>query len=157
MSEILLTRDEAGKLRGMGEPDQRAWAKFRRWVESLEPGECVRMAFWIPRSPKMHRFHFALLAALFDAQEQFSDREQFRLWLQVGAGHCDFAPGPKGKMVALPRSIAWHKLDDAEFAEHHMALVDFVRSPQCTSFLWGHLSPADQSEMVETILAEFQA
>lgn len=157
MSEILLTRDETGRLTGFREADKRAWARFRKWIDTLQAGELARMAFWIPRSPKFHRLHFAMLAALFDAQEQFDDREQFRMWLQVGAGHCDFVPGPKGRMVALPRSIAWHKLEDAEFAEHHAKVVAFARSPHCTGLLWGHLSPAEQSQMVETILAEFNA
>lgn len=156
MAEILLTKDDCGKLAGLGETDQRAWKKFRAWISRLEAGEVVRMAFWIPRSPKLHRFHFAMLAALFDAQEQFADREQFRMWLQVGAGHCDFVPGPQGRMVALPRSIAYHRLDDAAFTEHHLSVIDFVRSPRCTAYLWGHLSEAQQSEMVETILSEFR-
>ncbi|MCA3109850.1 MAG: DUF1367 family protein [Rhodocyclaceae bacterium] len=157
MSEILLTRDDTGKVTGLTEADQRAWSRFRKMLADLVPGECVRLAFWLPRSPKFHRRHFAIIGALFDAQEQFDDREQFRMWLQVGAGHCDFVPGPAGRMVALPKSIAWHKLDDAEFAAHHESVIGFVRSDRCTAFLWGHLQPADQLLMVETILAGFEA
>ena len=157
MSEILITRTDTGKVDGLTEVDQRAYGKFIAAIKRMVPGECLRLAFWIPRSQKFHRRHFAILGALFDAQEQFDDREQFRMWVQVGAGHCDFVPGPKGRMVALPKSVAWHKLDDAAFAEHHMAVIAFVRSPACTGFLWGHLPEREQAEMVEAILQDFQA
>ncbi len=125
-------------------------------LESLVPGECVRLAFWIPRSPQFHRRHFALLGAVFEQQEQFADREQFRMWVQVGAGHCDFVPGPKGRMVALPKSIAWHKLEDTEFAAHHAAVVEFLRSAHCIGFLWPQLNQAERQQTIEAVLMEFE-
>jgi hypothetical protein len=156
VSEVLLTRNGDGKITGLTEPDARAWARCRRMLESLVPGECVRLAFWIPRSPQFHRRHFALLGAVFEQQEQFADREQFRMWVQVGAGHCDFVPGPKGRMVALPKSIAWHKLEDTEFAAHHAAVVEFLRSAHCIGFLWPQLNQAERQQTIEAVLMEFE-
>lgn len=156
MAEILITRDDCGKLVGLDEADQRAYGKFIALIKALVPGECVRLAFWIPRSPKFHKRHFAILSAFFKSQEQFDDREQFRMWVQVGSGHCDFVPGPKGRMVALPRSIAWHKLDDAGFTQHHDDMIRFFRSGHFAQFLWPHLPEHEQGEMVEVILQEFQ-
>ncbi len=57
-------------------------------------------------------------------------------------------------MVAIADSIAWDKLDDADFQEHHEKVIDFLRSPTCTRFLWGHLSDPEQANMIEAILTE---
>lgn len=155
MSSIVVTKDERGRLVGAGEKHQRAYAKFRKTLEQLTAGELFTISAWFPRSGKFHRMHFAMLAAIYDAQEQFEDVEQLRMWAEVGAGHCTFVPGPTGRMVAIPKSIAYDKLDDAEFADHHEAVKRFLRSARAQSFLWPHLSPEDAGSMVEAILEEF--
>lgn len=156
MSTITVTKDDTGKIVGMGEKNARAWAKFKKSIKELEPGELFTADFWFPRNPKLHGLHFAMLAALYEAQEQFEDMEQFRMWLQVGAGHCRFVPGPTGRMVAIPESIKFSKLDDAEFQVHHEAVKKFMRSDRAQSFLWPHLAPLEAGNMVETILREFE-
>ncbi len=156
MADIILCRDEAGKLDGLTDADRKRWVKFRSAVAALAPGDTLKASFKLPRSPKFHRFHFAVLAALFACQEQFTDPERFRQWVQIGAGFCDLMPGPKGKPVAISRSIAWENLDEAEFAEHHKAVIEFVRSLHFSRFLWPHLSDQKGSEMVEAILQEFE-
>lgn len=156
MSQIVVTKDDTGKLVGFGEKHAKAYAKFRRMIEALEPGEMFTLDVWFPRSGKFHRLHFGMLAAVFNAQEQFSDFEQFRAWTQVGAGHVEFVPGPKGRMVALPKSISWAKLDDAEFSDHHDRVRDFLRSEHATAFLWGHLERSRQAQMIDELLREFE-
>ena len=96
-----------------------------------------------------------MINALFEAQEQFDDADDLRKWLEVGAGHCRFVPGPKGKMVALPDSIKYERLDQAEFEIIHEAIFKFARSRHASSFLWNHLSIPEQDAMIETILMEF--
>lgn len=157
MTSILLTRNDEGKLAGVGEKHAKAWAKLRTKLEGLEPGEIVELSHWFPRSLPMHKRHFAILAAVYDMQEQFTDAEHLRLWAQVGAGFCDFVPGPNGRMVALPQSIAFRSMDDADFLDHHERVVAFLRSPQATQFLWGHLPLNEQSNMVESVLQGFNA
>lgn len=157
MATIIVTRDQTGKLAGFGERDKPAWGKFIAAMRDLKPGELMTVSHWFPRSGPFHRRHFAMLAAVYEAQEQFDDIEMFRAWVQVGAGHVRFVPGPTGRMVALPESVAWHKLDEAEFEAHHAKVIAFLRSPHATSFLWPHLSPADQSQMIESVLGDFGA
>lgn len=157
MADIVLTRDERGKLAGLTQADQRRWSKFMARVKSMGVGDTLKASFKIPRSPKFHRRHFALLKALFDCQEQFTDFDRFREWVQVGAGFCDIVPGPKGRAVAISKSIAWEALGDEEFAEHHLACIDFIRSPHFSRFLWGHLDERQQADMVEAVLQEFSA
>ncbi len=155
MAEIILTKSEDGKLQGLTDGENRKWDKFRAMVAGLQVGDTVRASFKVPRSPGFHRRHFAILGALFKCQEQFTDFEKFREWTQVGAGFCDTYPGPKGKPVAISRSIAWDALEDADFAEHHASVIDFVRSTHFSRFLWPHLDDIKGGEMVEAVLQEF--
>jgi hypothetical protein len=157
VTTITVTRNDEGKIVGAGEKDKKAYAAFAAKLHALEPGELFTLDCWFPRNPKLHGLHFAMLTAIFDAQEQFADPDQLRAWLQVGAGHCEFVPGPTGKMVALPKSISFKAMDDAEFQAHHEAVKDFLRTPYATRFLWPHLSDSDQATMVDTLLAEFQS
>lgn len=156
MPAVQITKDERGKMVGFGQKGERAYAKFLSAVRNLEYGEMLAFSYKIPRSPKFHRLHFVMLAALFDAQEQFSDDYQFRKWSEVGAGHCDFVPGPAGKMIPLPRSIDYESLDDVEFSEMHEAVKVFFRSGHAARFLWPHLSDTVGAEMIETLLEQFE-
>lgn len=156
MTTITLVKTDTGKVAGHGEKNARAWAKFKKVMSELEPGELLSISTWFPRNKKLHGLHFALLAALFEAQEQFEDPDRMRMWLHVGAGLCDFLPGPTGRMVAVPKSIAWDKLDDADFQAHHEAVKAFMRGERAQMFLWPHLPPGQAADMVETVLLEFE-
>ena len=156
MTTILLTRDEDGKITGLGEKMKRAWARVSALIKGLQQGETIRMTVIVPRNGKFHRLHFSMLGALFDAQEQFEDMDKMRMYLTVGAGHCDLIPGPNGRMVAIPKSISYETLDDVDFSEVHEATKTFMRSERCLSFFWPHLSPADAAEMIEGIIRPYE-
>lgn len=155
MSSITLTKNETGKLVGLDDDDQRRWAKFLARVNGMGIGDTLSAIFKLPRSPGFHRRHFKILSALFKAQDQFVDKDKFREWVQIGAGFCDILPGPKGIPMAVSRSIAWDSLDEGDFAEHHAAVIAFVRSPHYARFLWPHLGDVQGMQMVEAVLGEF--
>ncbi len=156
MPQIQVCKDNTGKLAGFGPKGERAYARFLSAVRNLEHGEMLAFSYKIPRAPKFHRLHFVMLAALFEAQEQFQSDYQFRKWAEVGAGHVDWVPGPTGKMVALPRSIDYESLDAVEFSEMHEAVKAFFRSQHATRFLWPHLDDLKAADMIEAILAGFE-
>ena len=130
MTTIVVTKDEQGKLMGLSEKDKKAYARFRKFIERIEVGEIFTLDFWFPRNRKLLGLHFTLLSAMLDAQEQFDDLDKFRYWLTVGAGDCDFYPGPNGRMVAIPRSINFRNMDDVEFSAHHERVKTFLRRDQ---------------------------
>jgi hypothetical protein len=156
VTTITIMRGEDGKLTGFSERDKRALGKFRKAIEELAVGEMFTVSAWFPRNPKLHRLHFALINALFEDQEQFDDPEPLRKWLYVGAGYAEFLPGPKGKMVAIPKSVAYDKIDDADFSELHAKVIDFMRTRYCLNFLWPHLEDSKRSSIVELIIGEFE-
>jgi hypothetical protein len=169
MTTMTVVKDDTGKLRGFTAKDQRAYSRFKKLLDALGQGEIFTLDYWFPREGWRHRKHFAMLALIFDAQEQFADPEQMRLWLQVGAGHCEFVPlaSPKraqvgallaapATIVAIPKSIAYSAMDDAEFTDHHEKVKAFLRSEHAQRFLWPHLAPAETMNTVETILYEFE-
>lgn len=155
MSAVVVTKGQDGKLQGHGERGQKAYAKFRRRVEEMQPGDTLHFQWHEPRSPKHHGLFFAKLDALLDRQEQFDTDDKLRAWLTVGAGYCDFVPGPTGRMVALPQSIAWHRLDEADFADLHAKVDAFLWTEHARRFLWPHLSEQQTYDMVDQFLTEF--
>jgi hypothetical protein len=156
MTTITVTRTDDGQIVGAGEKHAKAYARFKKLLLEMQPGEIFTLDYWFPRNPKLHGLHFAMLTAVFDAQEQFADLDQLRMWVQVGAGHCEFVPGPTGKAVALPKSINWRTIDDEEFAAHHEAVKAFLRAPHATRFLWPALSDHAAGEAMDAILSEFE-
>lgn len=157
MSDLVITKGDDGRLKGLGDACERAYAKWRRAVEELQPGETLRFQWWAPRSRKHHGLFFAKLTSLHSMQEQFDDVDRLRQWLTVGAGYADFAPGPTGRMVAFPQSIAWHRLDEAEFSELHAKVDQFLWTDHARRFLWPYLTDAQSYAMVETLMQEFGA
>ncbi len=156
MPTVTLERGPDGKLEGVSEADRGAWARFRALVDGLMPGASISFSWRVPRSPQHHRMVFALFGKLLEAQEQFADVDQLRAWITVGAGYADFVPGPTGRMVALPRSLAWHKMDEHEFRDFHARAVEFLLSRHATAFLWPHLDPRAQAEAMDAALREFR-
>jgi hypothetical protein len=156
MPQVTITRNELGKIDGANEKDQRAYARFVKRMQSLTSDAVLVLKWWEPRSPQFHKFHFAILGALFKSQEQFADPDDMRKWAEVGAGYCKLVPGPNGVMCAMPLSIAYEKLDDVEFGEVHKKVKTFLRSTRATRFLWPHLSDAQGFEMIDRIIDSFE-
>jgi hypothetical protein len=97
-----------------------------------------------------------MLKSVYDAQERFSSEYGFRKWCEMGAGHCDWVPGPDGHMQPIPKSIGYDSLDQAEFEPIHRDVFAFLRSEYARHVLWPHLRPDQTYEMIETLLAEFE-
>lgn len=156
MAEVVLYRDEQGKLAGLGEKGARQWSRFRKHVDAMGPGETLEFSWEKPRCPVHHRAFFALLSGLFDRQEQFDTVDKLRAWVTVGAGYCDFVPGPSGRMVALPQSIKFAKLDETEFTELHLAVVAFLRTEHAQRLLWPMATTLQADQCMEDLLSSFE-
>jgi hypothetical protein len=156
MPDLVIFKDETGRLSGWGEKGRRAYDKFRKLVAELTPGEMLHFHYRLPRSPQHHRFFFARLAALFERQERFETVEHLLEWLKVGAGHVDLLPGKDGTPVAIPKSIAWHNLDEQGFIEFTRAMNDFLWTHYAQEALWPHLDERQRHAMVDQWFREVQ-
>ncbi len=149
--EVLL-----GIVDGLGDRGKKQWRRFLNTLTRLEPGEMVEIKTHKVRSGPFHRRHMAIESAMFEAQEKFEYFEQFRNWLKVGAGFCDWIPGPKGAVIPVPRSIAFDKLEDNDMRQVHDDMLVFLRGERAGAVLWPHLTAAQRLEMVERILDCFE-
>lgn len=156
MPAVTLVLDRTtGKLAGATEQDQRGWARFLRRVQELADS-CITFEWREPRSGPFHRRFFAMVNTAFEAQERFEDQEQFRIWLQVGAGFCDFFPHPEKGAIAVPRSIAYAKLEQGEFQELARKVWAFYTGEHARQTLYPHLSGLASYDMVWAILGQFE-
>lgn len=149
MPELVIFKNDCGKLEGFGEKGRRAWNKFIKRINELEIGETLQFSYRLPRSPQHHKFFFGRAADLFDRQERFEHFDHLMEFLKVGAGHVDFVPGLDGMLVALPRSIAWDRLEEQDFIEFTRAMNDFLWTPGAQAALWPHLDEHQRYAMVD--------
>jgi hypothetical protein len=180
VSTITIVRRDDGKLGGFSRTDERAYAKYRKAIEALEIGELFTFSVWFPRNPAFHKFHFAVMNALLEAQERYDNLDDLRRYLYVGAGYADFVPAPSYlgdiierlpkmvqgtlrrlllrdvELIAVPKSISYSTIDDADFRVLHDKVVDFMRGTRARKYLWPHLTDAQTHDTVEAILESFE-
>jgi hypothetical protein len=145
-----------GKVDGLGEKGKRQWRRFLNDLFKLEPGEVMTIKTHKARSGPFHRRHMKMEQVVFESQERFDNFDKgFRDWLKVGAGHCDWHPGPKGGVFPVPKSISYADMEEHEMREFHMEAVKFLRTPHALKTLWPHLPEAQRVEMIETVLGGF--
>lgn len=172
MAEITIVRQQAaaiseqdaavarrvifGIVDGLGEQGRSQWRRLWSGLMRLEPGEMLTIVSHLPRSGRFHRRHMALEQAVFEAQERFTEFEQFRCWLKVGAGWVTWAAGPAGGVVPIPRSISYAKADEVEFGQYHAQVVRFLRGLHAARYLWPHMRDGKADAMMDSILEGFQ-
>jgi len=94
--------------------------KFKK----MTVGDIMEMSWKKPRNPGFHRKYFALIKLVYENTERFPNQNACRLWLQIKAGHVDFINDPNDSMVAVPKSISFDSMDDAEFESIFNSVVD---------------------------------
>lgn len=157
MAKVALRLDECGKLTGLTPADDRGYRRFKAKLGTMNIGDTISFEYRVPRSPKFHRRHFAILGLIFDNQERFASPTQFRKWTEVGAGHFELVPAKDGTLYPLPLSIDYDSLDDSEFYEVHTHVIQFLRSQHATRHLWPAVSDIVAGNAMEGLLREFGA
>ncbi len=155
MSHVTIIKNNQGRLQGLDEKGQRAYAKWKRTVEALEIGQTLTFSYRFPRSPKHHRLFFAKLQSLLDRTETFADLDKLRYWVVMGAGYFDLVPGFDGKPNAIPRSLDFDSMDEAEFSELHRAFDAFLWTSRAQETLWPHLGEEGRYRCAESFAEEF--
>lgn len=156
MSKVTIIKDETGRLRGLDLAGQRAYAKWRKLVTELPVGQTLTFTYRMPRSQAHHRLFFAKLQSLLNRTEEFDNIDHLRHWVTMSAGYADFVPGLDGKPNAIPRSIDFDNMDEADFSELHRAVDQFLWTPRAQQTLWPHLNQHQRFKCVESFMEAFK-
>jgi hypothetical protein len=148
MPELVIYKNEQGKLDGLGDKHARSYAKFRRVISEMAPGDTAHFSYRLPRSPEHHRFFFWRMHALFDRQESFAEFDHLMDFCKLGAQFVHWVPSG-GALVPVPDSIAWDRLDEREFTEVKTAIWAFLWTPVAQTALWPYLDAQARYDMVE--------
>lgn len=158
--DLALTEDEKAAARkvmfgivdGLGERGQKQWRRLWSNLMRLEPGEIVEVTTKQQRLGRFHRKHMLLESRVFEGQERFDNFEAFRCWLKIGAGHCDWYPGPRAGLIAVPKTIKYSAMEQGEMEVFHDNAVAFLRTGEAGKTLWPHASVTQRIDLIEGIL-----
>ncbi|HEX7041603.1 MAG TPA: DUF1367 family protein [Trueperaceae bacterium] len=112
MTKLFLLKTEGGDIIGWGPNDQAYLAK-------LGPGECLECDTRKARNPAHHRRFFALLQAAFAGQNKYQRIGDLLIELKLRAGWYDEYVTAEGKLVYVPKSISWARMDQETFEEFY--------------------------------------
>ncbi|ASU38185.1 hypothetical protein hmeg3_07655 [Herbaspirillum sp. meg3] len=143
-------------LRGVDDQHTKRWRKVVNTWFGLEEGEITTVDTRHPRSGPFHRFHMAMEQAVFDAQERFTDFDQFRNWLKIQVGHVTWVPGTKSGIVPLPKSTSYAEMEEVEMREFHEKMLAAFHGPVIAPFFWKLLDPEEAGGMMKSILDGFE-
>lgn len=102
--------------------------------KKLKLGQTYSVEVKVVRNVDFHRKYFALIAyawEFLDEQEtkRFKDKENFRKYIEIAAGHCDVIFHPRlQEFVEIPKSIAFAKMDNTAFSDLYGRVKDVIFS-----------------------------
>lgn len=158
MTKVTIWKNAQGHLEGVTDEDERGYQVWRRKVRNLEPGdgEMITFAFTDPKCPKHHARFILKIRSLFGRTEAFGNERDLRQWLIQASGFVKWEPGPDSTPNALPISIKFSDLEEAEFIELHRA-VDFVLwSSEGQEKLWPNLTPEKRYLAMQSFMEAFE-
>lgn len=89
-------------------------------------GHEVKAVITKPRNIAFLRKYFALLKVGREMAPTAFNPEQFRMYVQAGAGYCEFLDGKDGNLIAVPQSISFGKMDEIEFGRLYADVLNFI-------------------------------
>ena len=100
----------------------------------LKLGETYSVEVKVVRNVDFHRKYFALIAYAWEflneqETERFKDKENFRKYIEIAAGHCEVIFHPRlQEFVEIPKSIAFAKMDKTAFSDLYGRVEDVIFS-----------------------------
>ena len=124
--KAVLIRTPSG-LRGATPDDQTAWAKFKRKLETMKPGNWLRFEWSTPRNGPHHRKFMALLQLVAENSEVYDTVPKALIAVKLAAGYFDAHPDPRtGEIIPVPQSISYDAMPQEEFEAFYSAALDGV-------------------------------
>lgn len=141
---------------GATDKDKRAWRRFIRAMNEAGAGEYFVIDLKRTRNSQFHKLCFAVITAVFKAQETFDDMDLFRDYVKLGAGFAVFIPDEKtGELKAIPKSQSFDESSEEEVREFFQSMCTFMRSATCCAALWPQTPIETSLKGMENILRQF--
>lgn len=84
-------------------------------IKGMKHGQVVKVKYSFPRNYENHKRFFAFVKTTFEMQDHFDNIHHYRKWLIMKAGRHTTIIAPNGYTIFDADSIAFHKMDEAEF------------------------------------------
>lgn len=95
-------------------------------VSGIHRGEVLKAKFTRPRNLKFHRKFFALLHIVFQNQFKYATMEHLLTEFKLQAGLYEEYIDHNGRLIFIPKSISFAKMDDLQFAQFYSKALDIV-------------------------------
>lgn len=139
-----------GRIVGADTESHNAFEKFKA---TIIKGEVVKVKSQRIRSPKHHRFYFALMDVVFKQNSLFTDSYACRKWIEMQAGH--FHQGVAGGVIQkIPKSIAYEQMEQGDFYQLHQDVIRTLATESVAEILFHESNSPLDTALV--ILGEFK-
>lgn len=95
-------------------------------LQRFKVGEVFKCKFSKPRNIQFHRKFFALLNLVFENQDYYKTEEHLLTDVKIACGYVEWLSRPGSDIVAIPRSIAFHKMDEHEFGKFFDLAIEYM-------------------------------
>lgn len=102
--------------------------------KKLKVGEAYNVEVKVARNVEFHRKYFALIAYAWEFLNEkeiqtFKNKDNFRKYLEVAAGHCEVIYHPRlQEFVEIPKSISFGSMDNTTFSDLYKRVKDVIFS-----------------------------
>ena len=114
-----VTKSENGKLIPSSE-------KAIKIFNKVQIGDEILIDFKAKRNTQFHKKGFALLNLVFQNQDRYSNMEDLRTEFKLKAGYYSEHITTKGKIIYVPKSMAFSEMDENEFDELYSKFIDIA-------------------------------
>ena len=102
--------------------------------KKLKIGETYNVDVKVARNIDFHRKYFALISYAWEflnekEVERFRDKDNFRKYIEIAAGHCEVIFHPRlQEFVEIPKSISFGSMDNTAFSDLYKRVKDVIFS-----------------------------
>ena len=121
MPETVIMRRQGPKLVPVSQVDENA-------LEGFPEGKDLNVTVARNRSPRQHRFFWALLQKVCENHDTYRRAEQLLLWLKIRLGYVEEVKFHNGEMWWTAQSISFGAMDQIEFKSFFNAALDVIAS-----------------------------
>lgn len=111
-------------------------------IKAMKFGQVVKVNYSFPRNYENHKRFFAFIKTTFEMQDWFDNIHHYRKWIVMKSGSYTTIVAPNGYTIFDADSIAFHKMNEAEFRQMFSDCIDAFLSA------WGDRISRDELERV---------